>query len=139
MNYPSKEEELSMQIVYLDQNKWIQLARVAYGKDTSKGMGEVLDFVRASRDMSLACYPLSFAHYMEIYKDGKAERRLRLAAIMREVSGGLRLRTLARSCSTRLTPRSIGGFRIVYGQSISSLLSCSGRATRTRAVIQNSS
>ena len=77
-------------IVYLDQNKWIQLSRVANGLDSSPAIADALTFMRGARDMKLACFPLSLAHYLETHRASPGARR-RLAAVMLEISGGVTL------------------------------------------------
>lgn len=77
-------------IVYLDQNKWIALARVANALDHAPGVKDALDFVRGARDMNLACFPLSLAHYMETYSASPGARQ-RLAGVMLSLSGGTTL------------------------------------------------
>ena len=74
-------------IVYLDQNKWIQLSRVANGLDKSSAIEDTLTFMRGARDMKLACFPLSLAHYMETHSASPGARQ-RLAAVMLELSEG---------------------------------------------------
>ena len=77
-----------MRIVYLDQNKWIELGRIACGRSHSEELQGVLDFARGARDMRLACFPLSTGHYMETQKQRNPQKRLDLATFMRELSGG---------------------------------------------------
>jgi hypothetical protein len=74
-------------IVYLDQKDWIAVARVANGLDNSPAVKDTLDFMRGARDMKLACFPLSLAHYMETRRASPGAAH-RLAAVMREISGG---------------------------------------------------
>ncbi len=75
-----------MKLVYLDQNKWIELSQVEQGK--SDRPRDLLDFVRGARDMGLACFPLSLVHYMETWRRGNRASRIRLADFMLDVSGG---------------------------------------------------
>lgn len=81
-----------MQTIYLDQNKWIQLARVANEIEQSPNLPrlrDALDFVRGASAAGLACFPLSLAHYLETHKQADPARRQRLADFMLEISGGV--------------------------------------------------
>jgi hypothetical protein len=78
-----------VKIVYLDQNKWIDLARVAYGKVADDRLANALDVARKARDMKLASFPTSFGHLMETHRSRKLDQRGRLAEFMLELSGGL--------------------------------------------------
>ena len=75
-------------IVYLDQNKWIQLSRVANGLDNVPAIADTLTFMRGAKRMNLACFPLSLAHYMETHSASPGARQ-RLATVMLELSGGI--------------------------------------------------
>src|SRR5713226_5709929 len=82
---------LNMKTVYLDQNKWIDLARAFHGKDSEPRLNRALDFVRdASRQGSISV-PLSAVHYMETAKIGNRARRARLGVVMWELSCGYTL------------------------------------------------
>jgi len=78
-----------MRIVYLDQNKWIELAQASLGRSKSQHLREVLEILRGARDLNLACFPVAFSHYIETHKHRNPERRASLAAFMRDMSGGL--------------------------------------------------
>lgn len=82
-----------VKVIYLDQNKWIELARAAHGKDTRPVMRAVLDFVRTASKHGV-CFPLSFAHYIETMSS-PSQRRARLGAFMFEVSAGRRIASFA--------------------------------------------
>jgi len=60
-------------IVYLDQNKWIELARALSGKASPQFI-QVLDILRESKRLGLNVFPLSLAHFIETNKrrDSKA-------------------------------------------------------------------
>jgi len=77
--------------IYLDQMQWIQLARAYHGRSTDPALRAVLDFVIAARETGQARFPLSLAHYLETAHRGDIASRSRLATVMRELSGGLRL------------------------------------------------
>lgn len=78
-----------MKIVYLDQNHWIELSKAAYQRDAQPETPSVLQALRALRQSSCACFPLSLGHYMETLKHQDPKRRLRLANFMLGLSGGL--------------------------------------------------
>ncbi len=78
-----------MKIVYLDQNKWIELARAAYSKSTSTEASDALEFLRSAKKLGLVALPLSMAHYMETLNRRDAQSRDRLGQFMWELSGGM--------------------------------------------------
>lgn len=69
-------------LVYLDQNKWIQLARVLYQKETNDDIAIIKDLV----DDGKIVLPLSAWHYMETFRIADLARRQRLGNIMWELS-----------------------------------------------------
>ncbi len=81
----------SMRIIYLDQNKWIQVARAVHGK---KEGADVVSLVaalgRAVADARILL-PLSEIHYLEIAKIRDANRRRRLGRTMWRLSKGFTL------------------------------------------------
>jgi len=77
-----------MKIVYLDQNKWIDLARAYHGRTTDRGYKAVLDFAISEVQKGTVVFPLSAIHYMEIARIRDAKRRARLGTIMWEISAG---------------------------------------------------
>src|ERR1035437_724388 len=77
-----------MRTIYLDQNHWIGLPRVAHGRGGSADVGHVLQVLRTAKVERCACFPLSLSHYMETWKHEVPERRERLAQFMLELSGG---------------------------------------------------
>lgn len=81
-----------MKLVYLDQNKWIQLARACHGKAKDQLARTVADFMRLVRDQGHHRYPLSAGHYIETSKQRDRARARRLASVMIEFS---RLDTMA--------------------------------------------
>lgn len=76
-----------MRIVYLDQNKWIQLARVQHGKEKDRSLLAVLDFVVEAQRQGLLRFPLSMSHYLETRRTPDPGRRRRLATTMLQISG----------------------------------------------------
>jgi hypothetical protein len=71
-------------IVYLDQNKWIQLARVVNGIEHSPDVAVIADAVRSNRIR----LPLSAIHYMETARIADVGRRQRLGKVMWDFSKG---------------------------------------------------
>ena len=76
-------------IIYLDQNKWIELARMAYGKDNSARAKRVLrDFEFASNSGHVEI-PLSSFHYVETSRISNVDRKVRLGTVMWRFSKGV--------------------------------------------------
>jgi hypothetical protein len=70
--------------VYLDMNKWIELARAM-----KAGIADAPDYVAmiaAAVDGGLASFPLSASHVFETWKAASAQRRHDLAPVMASVS-----------------------------------------------------
>lgn len=82
-----------MVTVYLDQAKWIDLARALHGRTDGERFRGALDVARHSVRVGLVQFPLSTGHYIETWRVGDDGRRARLAQAMIELSQG---RTLAR-------------------------------------------
>lgn len=76
-----------MKAVYLDQNKWIDLAKVFYRKTGDPGLLEALRVVLIALDRDVV-FPLSAVHYIETSKIADRARRERLGAFMWAVSRG---------------------------------------------------
>jgi len=72
--------------VYLDQNKWIDLARAASGHGKGTPFIDALDAGRAAVESGWASFPLDFYRYAETGKHSNAEARIRLADFMFELS-----------------------------------------------------
>jgi hypothetical protein len=72
-------------LVYLDQNKWIQLAKIINGKETSEGAICLLEEIKASLKCGYS-YPLSAIHYMEFARISNLGRRQRLGKVMWDYS-----------------------------------------------------
>ncbi|MGH8059663.1 MAG: hypothetical protein ACREOH_20895, partial [Candidatus Entotheonellia bacterium] len=78
-----------MKVTYLDQNHWMKLSRAAYGRASRPETPGVLEAFRQARASGCACFPISYAHYIETRKQRDPERRHRLATFMFELSGGM--------------------------------------------------
>lgn len=79
---------VSVKIVYLDQLHWIEIAKAINGKTVKDGTHAVLKYITESSQEGKAIFPLSLSHYYETLKHSNPERRLRLAKVMRQLSGG---------------------------------------------------
>lgn len=68
--------------IYLDQNKWIEIARLLKARTPS----EVVTMIYAAVERGYASFPLSGAHVFETWKAASAERRHALAPAMATIS-----------------------------------------------------
>lgn len=78
---------ITKMIVYLDQNKWIELARIINGIETSEKATALLQEL----DIALSAgyvFPLSAIHIMEFSRIKNAGRRSRLGKVMWKISQG---------------------------------------------------
>lgn len=75
-----------MQRIYLDQNKWVDLARARTGHDLGKPFVEAYEAAKAAAQNGQASFPLSAAHYFETHKQSSEQRRRDLAETMLELS-----------------------------------------------------
>jgi hypothetical protein len=74
-------------IIYLDQNKWIELARMVNRLDNSDRAKRVVSGFDAAieRDVKI---PLSSVHYIETARISRADRKSRLGNVMFDYSKG---------------------------------------------------
>lgn len=72
--------------VWLDQNKWIDLARAAKGVPQGKRYRDVLELARAFVEAGEASFPLDAGRYMETAKRRHWQSRQELVATMAELS-----------------------------------------------------
>lgn len=72
--------------VYLDQNKWVDLARAAAGRPDGERFADALAVCRAARDLGTASFPLDMYRYWETSKRRDDRSRHRVADLMRELS-----------------------------------------------------
>jgi len=77
-----------LMIVYLDQNKWIELARVANGLDKSSRAKQLYRDLIAAIDCGYI-FPLSAIHIMEFSRIKNHGRRSRLGRVMWDFSQGI--------------------------------------------------
>lgn len=75
-------------LIYLDQNKWIDLARAYHNRPGGERFSTVLERVEVAVDEGRAIFPLSDAHLIETWKGLDVSRRQRLAQVMVEISQG---------------------------------------------------
>lgn len=69
-------------IIYLDQNKWIELARIVWGKDNSNESKIFLNELKAVLKTDIVRLPLSSTHCMESVQNNNAGSRKRLGEVM---------------------------------------------------------
>jgi hypothetical protein len=72
--------------VYLDQNKWVDLARARMGRDDGKRFLDAWLISRAMVHAGDASFPLSSVHYMEVSHRRRWDSRWSLAATMADLS-----------------------------------------------------
>jgi hypothetical protein len=75
-------------IVYLDQNKWIDLARIENGRDTSERAIALMNELNAATQ-SGCVFPLSAIHLIELSRIKNGQRRRRLRKVMWKYSQGV--------------------------------------------------
>lgn len=81
-----------MQLIYLDQNKWIDLAKALCGKPDGLRYIAALEAAKRAVQEGNAIFPLSSVHIMEAAKSPKPEQRRQLATLMTWLSQGVVLR-----------------------------------------------
>ncbi|WP_432937437.1 hypothetical protein ACQPXM_25075 [Kribbella sp. CA-253562] len=72
--------------IYLDQNKWIDLARAATGKPATAGVHDALEMCRAAVQSGAASFPLDMYRYWETSKRGNDRSRDDVVDLMWELS-----------------------------------------------------
>jgi hypothetical protein len=80
-----------MLTIYLDQNKWIDLARAESGHPLGAPFVEALRVFTRAVEESAARFPLSAAHYFETGKQRDTSRRAAVAATMSRLAGTVRI------------------------------------------------
>src|SRR6266699_278502 len=76
----------SVQRIYLDQNKWIALARARAGHKEEAHLIEVLEAAHEAVGAGDASFPLSAQHYYETHLRGDPASRMHLALTMLDLS-----------------------------------------------------
>jgi hypothetical protein len=74
--------------VYLDQNKWIDLAKALYRADAKPKEREIAEKLRCAVEAGRLRCPVSEIHLMEAYRVGDRDRRLQLGSVFAVFSGG---------------------------------------------------
>lgn len=75
-------------IVYLDQNKWIDLAKARVGRADGQKYQAVLEKITEVVRQGKAVFPLSWVHFVETRKKRDLKKRRELAEVMAEISQG---------------------------------------------------
>jgi hypothetical protein len=75
-----------MRRVYLDQNAWIALAAVHYGKSKNEAIADALVVAEAGVEAGRVSFPLSYSHYYETYRRGDPASRQRLGRFMGDLA-----------------------------------------------------
>ena len=78
---------VGVQLVYLDLNHWISLAKAATGHSQGAGFHDALGLLRELSSSGRVVCALSSTHYMEMSAIGDERRRFDVAAVMEELSG----------------------------------------------------
>lgn len=81
-----------MLFIYLDQNKWIDLAKAASGRPDGSPYSEILKKAQQGVRDGRVCFPLSSVHMIETAKSPRQDQRTLLANLMTELSQGVVLR-----------------------------------------------
>lgn len=75
-------------VIYLDQNKWIDLARAYHKHKLGKQYERVFKIISSKLLENKIILPLDSARYIETYKAKNKDRRIRLAQVMGVLSQG---------------------------------------------------
>ena len=77
-----------MKYLYLDQNIWIYLSQVYYGKKTNEIYSKLLEKIKFLVDKKKLVVPINLANEVEVKKISDKNRREKLARFMVDVSKG---------------------------------------------------
>lgn len=80
-----------VKIIYLDQNKWIELAQCWHGKRRDQELRDAVEYASEAAKRGAAVFPLSAIHYMETARISDGGRRQRLGKVMAHFSRGYTL------------------------------------------------
>lgn len=75
-------------LIYLDQNKWIEIAKVIHGKDKTARGARILSAFEEVLEAGRATFPLSSLHYIETSRISNVDRKVRLGSAMWRLSRG---------------------------------------------------
>jgi hypothetical protein len=84
INFPHKPL-----IVYLDQNKWIDLAKARVGHSDGQKYQVVLEKISDVVGRNKAIFPLSWLHFVETRKKRDLNKRRELAEVMADIAQGI--------------------------------------------------
>ncbi len=73
-------------LLYLDQNKWIDLSRAHYGRPDGETFRDALTAIRRALEAGKLIVPFSAVNIVELEADRRADRRERLARFMVDLS-----------------------------------------------------
>jgi hypothetical protein len=76
-----------IQLVYLDLNHWISLAKAHVGHRTGTEFRDPLEVLRRAKRSGRFVFPLSAFHVMELTANPRARQRFNVADVMEELSG----------------------------------------------------
>lgn len=77
-----------MQILFIDQNKWVDLARAASGKPKGVEYVDIYRALSAAVDSGRVILPLTISHIIETAKRNDKESRLAVARVQAKLSKG---------------------------------------------------
>jgi hypothetical protein len=73
-------------VIYLDQNKWIDLARAFYGREDGEKYKDILDIITTKVANNEIILPMSVVHFIETARSVNPDRAERLAKFMLSLS-----------------------------------------------------
>lgn len=82
-----------MDVIFLDQNKWIDLAGVEAGKASSSGFVALYNELAAAVDGGKAIFPLTMSHILETSKRNDPTSRGHVATVQARLSKGYEFRS----------------------------------------------
>ena len=82
-----------MDVIYLDQNKWIDFSKVEARKETSSEIVSLYSDLRAAVERNEVMFPLSLSHVLETSKINDFARREHLALTQSKLSKGWVIRS----------------------------------------------
>jgi hypothetical protein len=100
-----------MKLLFLDQNKWIDLAKVHSGKVTSGPLYDVYHHLLGRLNKGDLLVPLASAHIIETSRQNDMVRRSNLARVQAEFSRGL----VFRSRKSRLIVEIRNALNLAFG------------------------
>ena len=107
----------SVDVVFLDQNKWIELAKVAAGKTTSGNIATLYSQLTVAVDAGKVIFPLAVSHVIETSKRNDPTSRALLAETQARLSRGC----VYRSRAGRLLVEMQQTIRKLFGEPLAEL------------------